>query len=381
MVRFVRWALALWALVWLFVARTASAHAASDTYLTLAFPSVARGVTLDGRLDMPLSDLDGALAFPRSVDGAISARAVRGRQDSIVALAFDHLGVTADAARCALVARDFKFTDHEDGVYVALLFTAECPAPPRALDLDYSLFLDQPGQEHRGLARVVDGTTSRSIIFSSGFRHERVERTLPSVVSELTSAIRGGVEHIASGIDHLLFLLALLLPAVLRREGATWTPVATFRAAAVEVAKIVTAFTVAHSITLSLSALDVVRLSPRFVEPAIAASVVFAAAQNLARPASHGRWRVAFVLGLLHGFGFSSALVDLGLARTDFLVTLFGFNVGVEVGQLTVVAVFLPVAYACRTSRFYRPVALMGGSAAIAAVASVWFVQRAFFGL
>ena len=185
------------------------------------------------------------------------------------------------------------------------------------------------------------------------------------------------MSHIASGIDHLLFLLALLLPAVLRRERGAWLPVTTFRAALVEVAKIVTAFTVAHSVTLSLSALDILRLPARFIEPAIAASVVVAALQNLVRPASD-RWWVAFVLGLLHGFGFSAVLVDLGLPRRDLVVTLFGFNVGVELGQLAVVAVFLPVAFWCRVSPYYRHVGLTLGSVAIALVASVWFMQRLF---
>lgn len=194
---------------------------------------------------------------------------------------------------------------------------------------------------------------------------------------EFGGAVRSGVVHIAAGMDHILFLLALLLPAVLRHEQSGWRPVPRFREAALEVVKIVTAFTVAHSLTLSLAVLSVVRLPARVVEPAIAASILVAALQNLVRPAGHGRWKLAFALGLLHGFGFSAALVDLGLRRGELATTLFGFNVGVELGQLVVVVLFLSVTFRLRTWPRYRAVVLRLGSAVIAIVASVWFVQRA----
>jgi hypothetical protein len=144
------------------------------------------------------------------------------------------------------------------------------------------------------------------------------------------------------------------------------------------VLKIVTAFTAAHSITLSLSALGVLRLPSRFVESGIAASVVIAALNNVVPILEEDRWAAAFALGLLHGFGFSATLMDLGLPRQNLAVTLFGFNVGVEIGQLCVVAAFLPLAFALRKTVAYRRVALVGGSIAIGAIASLWFVERAF---
>jgi len=361
--------------VLVFGAREAYAHQASDGYLTLTFSAEATSV--DGRWDLPVSNLERVLVLDRDSDGAVRMDRVPARREDIVALAFSHLAIRSGGAPCPLSPDDLAPTNHQGAPYVRLQFTAVCPAAPRVIDLDYTLFFDVD-PSHRGLVRIEDGAASRSILFSSGFRHERFTRSLPDRPKELASAIRSGVAHIASGIDHLLFLLALLLPSVLRREDGGWKPVAAFRTALVEVAKIVTAFTLAHSITLSLSALDVVRLPARFIEPAIAASVVVAALQNVVRPVGHGRWRVAFTLGLLHGFGFSAALIDLGLRRSDLVTTLLGFNVGVELGQLAVVAVFLPLAYALRTSPYYRKVGLVGGSVVIAVVASVWFVQRAF---
>jgi hypothetical protein len=164
---------------------------------------------------------------------------------------------------------------------------------------------------------------------------------------------------------------------VLCFDSGAWRPVARFREAGIEVLKLVTAFTAAHSLTLSLAVLGVVRLPPRVVEPAIAASIVVAALLNLVRPAARGRWRLAFVLGLLHGFGFSAALVDLGLRGEELAITLLGYNAGVELGQVVVVALLLAAAFRLRAWPRYRRVVLAGGSVVIALVASVWLVQRA----
>jgi len=139
----------------------------------------------------------------------------------------------------------------------------------------------------------------------------------------------------------------------------------------------VTAFTVAHSITLALSVLDVVDPPSRWVESVIAASVVLAALNNLWPLVSEARWKLTFAFGLVHGFGFASALKDAGLAKGALAAPLVGFNVGVEIGQLCIVAVVLPLAWSLRGTRTYRG-AFAGGSLAIAAVAALWLVQRAF---
>ena len=115
---------------------------------------------------------------------------------------------------------------------------------------------------------------------------------------------------------------------------------------------VVTAFTLAHSITLTLAALRLVELPSRLVESAIAASVVLAAVNNLVPVVERRRWMVAFAFGLIHGFGFASVLAELGLPQETLVLSLLGFNLGVELGQLAIVAVFLPTAYALRNTRF-----------------------------
>jgi len=140
----------------------------------------------------------------------------------------------------------------------------------------------------------------------------------------------------------------------------------------------VTAFTVAHSITLTLAALSIVALPSRWVESGIALSVVLAALNNLFPIVANGRWMAAFGFGLLHGFGFAGALQDLGLPTGSLALSLAAFNLGVESGQLAIVLVFLPLAFALRSTWTYRRLVFAGGSVAIAAIASVWLVERAF---
>jgi hypothetical protein len=353
--------------------RVALAHKPSDSYLTLA----VQGARVDVRWDIALRDLDYAIGLDADGDGAIRWGEVRARAAAIDALALASLDVRADGAICAAGATDHAIVKHSDGNYVVVRFALTCPAAPRVLDARYSLFFDLDPQ-HRGLMRIDANGVTRALTFSAGSRDQKIDLASMSRLHELRGMVKTGVVHIWEGYDHVLFLLALLLPAVLRREDRAWIPVTTFRQALVEVLKVVTAFTVAHSITLSLAVLDVVRLPSRFVESGIAASVVVVALNNVFPIVRAHRWYAAFALGLLHGFGFSAALMDLDLPRESIALGLFGFNVGVEIGQAVIVAAFLPLAWFARRTVAYRRVALIGGSIAIGVLACVWLVERAF---
>jgi hydrogenase/urease accessory protein HupE len=173
---------------------------------------------------------------------------------------------------------------------------------------------------------------------------------------------RLGVEHILTGYDHLLFLAALLLPG-----GRLLT-----------LFKIVTAFTVAHSITLALAVLGIVTLPDRLVECAVALSIVWVALENVLVPnASSRRWIVSFLFGLVHGFGFASTLAALDLPRHNLALALLGFNLGVEVGQALVVALLLPLLIWIRRWP-WQPRMVRAASLAVAAVGLAWFVERLF---
>jgi hypothetical protein len=359
----------------LLFALPAFAHKPSDSYLTL----VVVGSRVEGRWDIALRDLNNVMGLDRDGNGSITWGELRVRQGDIAALALGHLELRSDDVACPTHLGDLRVASHSDGAYAVLGFEAVCPAPPRVLGVDYQLFFEVDPQHH-GIVRIDDGAGTRTAIFTAADRRQRFERSTVDRGKQLASAVSLGVGHIFSGIDHLLFLIALLLPAVLVRRDSdgVWLPVAHFRPALTDVLKIVTAFTLAHSITLSLSALEVLRLPSRLVESGIAASVVLAAANNIVPILEKDRWTAAFALGLLHGFGFSATLMDLGLPRQNLLLTLFGFNVGVEIGQMCVVAAFLPIAYFARRTLAYRRFALVGGSAVIAGIATVWLVERAF---
>ncbi len=357
----------------LFVVTPAWAHKPSDAYLTLS----VEGAAVNGRIDLALRDLDYVLALDADEDGAITWGEVAGRREAVAELVRTRITLASDRAPCPLTLRpaEAAIADHSDGRYLVLPLEARCPASVRDLAIDYRLFFDVDPQ-HRGIVRIDGGGSSRTHVFRASEPTTTISLADAGRLRQLWVLTKAGVVHIWTGYDHVLFLLALLLPSVLRRQGKAWNPVPALRPALVDVARIVTSFTIAHSITLGLSALGLVTLPSRLVESAIAASVVLAALNNLRPVLRHDRWIAAFALGLLHGFGFASTLTDLDLPRSSFLATLFGFNFGVEVGQLAIVAVFVPAAYLARRSVVYRR-GLVVGSLAILAVATLWLVERA----
>jgi hypothetical protein len=172
--------------------------------------------------------------------------------------------------------------------------------------------------------------------------------------------------------------LSLLLPAVLIRVDGGWTGLPRFRDALWDVVKVVSAFTLAHSITLSLAALDVIQLPSRWVESAIAASVIVAALNNLVVMAGASRWLFAFAFGLIHGFGFASVLADLGIAAERLAARAGCLQPRRRTRATGVVALFLPLAWGVRNQWIYRQGVLAGGSLLVIVTASVWLVERVF---
>jgi len=231
---------------------------------------------------------------------------------------------------------------------------------------------------HRGLLRLNLDGTAQTAVLSPQRAEQRFAAGEVSRLAAFGQYLVEGIWHIWIGFDHILFLLALLLPAVLVHEAGRWRGVARFGEALREVLWVVTAFTIAHSITLTLAAMGLVSLPSRLVESAIAASVVLAAANNLKPLVEHRRWMVAFGFGLIHGFGFASVLAELGLPQETLVLSLLGFNLGVETGQLAIVGVFLPLAYALRATGFYRRGVFIGGSLLTLGIALVWLIERAF---
>jgi hypothetical protein len=348
----------------------AQAHKPSDSYLTV---NVA-GDKVVGQWDIALRDLDFALNLDQDGNGQLTWDEVRSQHGAIAAYALGRLALSNGGQPCIVTAGEQLIDNHTDGAYTVLRFSAACPGKLAELGVDYRLFAELDPQ-HKGLLKLVsDGVTSTAI-FSPDQARQTLSVRAPSRWTQFADYVRHGVWHIWIGFDHILFLLSLLLPAVLIHKASEQAQ--TFRAAFVDVLKVVTAFTLAHSITLTLASLHVIALPSRWVETAIAASVVVAALNNIFPLFRGRRPHAAFAFGLLHGFGFASVLADLGLPQGALALSLAGFNVGVEIGQLAIVAVFLPLAYLGRNTWFYRQL-MTSGSALIALVATVWLVERAF---
>jgi len=359
------------AIMIILLSQSAWAHKPSDSYLSLA----VNKERISGQWDIALRDLNDAIGLDIDDDGSISWGEVRAKQAAIASYALPRLKLQSSEAICSSVVTDQLVDHHTDGAYAVLQFIATCPTEIHHLTVDYRLLFDLDAQ-HKGLLRLSEETRTQTAIFSQESPAHSFAMGEGSVWQEVRLYLREGVWHIWLGFDHLLFLVTLLLPAVLIRQGGQWKAVPDFAIALREVVSIVTAFTVAHSLTLSLAIFGLVWLPSRLVESAIAGSVVLAGIANLYPRITQRRWLMAFGFGLIHGFGFAAVLSDLGLPTDSLLLSLMSFNIGVEIGQLVIVVGLLPLAYALRDSRSYQTLVLRAGSIAIILVALVWLAER-----
>ena len=249
--RWLRWFRALLAATLVFAAGSAAAHKPSDSYLSLsATPEAGR---FNGRWDIALRDLDSALALDADGNGEITWGEVRARHDEIARYALTRLKLRVGSADCALEPGAQQIDEHTDGANTVLPFVARCAdASGAPLEIEYRLFADLDPQ-HRGLLALTLAGATRTAVLGPSDAIQRFDAAQPERWRQFFSYVGEGVWHIWIGLDHILFLISLLLPAVLLLTGPPprWSPVPRFAPAAWDVLRVVTAFTVAHSITLS----------------------------------------------------------------------------------------------------------------------------------
>jgi hypothetical protein len=354
------------------------AHSSSNSYLTLSTP--AGSLTL--RADLHLRDVDLVFDLDADRDGQVTWAETHLRQAELASWLDQGLQLSAAGQKCQLGTADLQASQHADGTYLSAQWTPNCPGlsdlASANLSLRYGLMFAQDSL-HRGLLKVDLPDLQTSALLSPERPEAQVSRADSSAWRVFGRYIVEGVWHIWIGIDHIVFLLSLLVLAPLlpsRQRITQWPAAQQARPVLMDVLAVVTAFTVAHSITLGLTIMEWLTPPPDLVEPAIALSVVLAALNNLLGINSLKRWRLAFVFGLVHGFGFASVLLDLGLPASALVAALGGFNVGVELGQLAIVGVFLPIAWLLRHTRFYRWIIVAGGSAAIVVLGLFWTLDR-----
>ncbi len=394
------------ALLCALVSSPAAAHKESDAYLSLR-TDPANTHVLHGQWDIALRDLDFAIGIDSNHDGAITWGEVRAHRGQIERYALAHLLIRGDGLRCVKQATAQKINRHTDGAYAVMFFDATCDKNiPTTLSIGYTLFSDIDPY-HRGIVTLHAGTLTAGAVLGPKKPQTSLNLRQPSRWRQFKSFVGDGIWHIWTGLDHMLFLLSLLFPAVLIRRrnddrdggipaaaaladssglmavtagvpGYRWEAAAGLWPVMLDVVKVVSAFTVSHSVTLSLAVLGIVALPSRLVEAGIALSVVVAACNNVYPIVRQRTWLIAFMFGFIHGLGFASALSGLDLPAGAMAASLGGFNVGVEIGQEAIVLAFLPVAWLLRNTRLYRIGVVRCGSWLIMAIAACWFTQRAF---
>jgi len=296
-------------------------------------------------------------------DGTISALEVQQARVALGRAVTPKLGVRAGSDVC-MGSIDDAFLVEEDGL--SLRFVYVCPTKPVAVRVRFDV-LDDLSFGHRHIARA---ESSQAVIEEVLFGAQRELEVAPvshsgAAVTTLESKSFGafywmGIEHILLGYDHLVFLFGLVL------VGGKWR----------SLLLVVTAFTVAHSITLALSVLGIWAPSPHLVEPLIALSVAYVGVENQFVKSADKRWRITFPFGLIHGFGFAGALGDIAVPREDIPRALVAFNLGVETGQLAALSVVLPLVVAARKREWFEKRGVRYSSWAIAGLGIVWFLDR-----
>ena len=314
----------------------------------------AHGNIVDAELVFARPELASAIpGLDSDHDRTVSANEIVANRDALDAALRNGVDVRAGGAPCPSTLEDAHLTE-QDGLAVALRFRCERAAAAVAVRLT---LLGSLSLGHRHLVTLDNGDSRVLFEAQPDFQLATAADAHAGIAVPLFVL---GVEHILTGYDHLLFLFGLIL------IGGRWR----------SLLLVVTAFTIAHSITLGLAAFGVVAPSPAIVEPAIALSIAYVGIENwFVRDASR-RWMLTFAFGLIHGFGFAGALQEVALSRAQIPIALVSFNAGVEAGQLMVLAVVLPMLALLRRREWFPVHGVRFASSLIAVAGLVWFVQR-----
>jgi hypothetical protein len=341
------------------MATTAYAHKASDSFLYLDQE------TSELRVDVALRDLALVLPLDTNGDQTVTGAELRSARAAITRWTEDGITASNSSGNCELIGQTWGLSSHSDGPYAAAAYAVQCPDGRAAETLDYQLLFKQDPL-HRGLLSITRSEGETLGVFSPDQRSQSLN-TPPSALAMFGTFVYEGVFHLLIGLDHLLFLLVLMLPATLRQPGKDQSR--SLKQRIWQLTGIVTAFTVAHSITLALAI--------AWIETVIALSIALAAL-NVAWPIlGQKTWKLAFGFGLIHGFGFASVLGDLTSGLEQTVLALAGFNVGVEAGQIALLLLVFPVLYSWGKARHYGqvvvPVMLLGTGA----LSLYWVAERA----
>ena len=362
---------------------SAIAHRLEQSYLYFQISDTA----ISARAEVTIKDLNEVLELGFPADRKVKRDEIMPHLDEIKAYVGNHLEVACPPQNCDLEFQDHDFLNTGFAQFLLLNYTLSgFQTRPDSLQVTYDVILQQKPQntnlvliEENWQTGTFNNESNALFVIDQPGQVQTIDLTSGSLLQGFAGVVKLGVEHILEGIDHVLFLVALLLPSVLRRrEQAAWQPVDRFSTSFFYIIKIATAFTIAHSITLCLATLNILQVPSRWVESIIAASIGLAAVEIFYPIFKQRAWLIIFLFGLFHGFGFADVLAELGITSQHAALSLFGFNLGVELGQLVIIAVIFPVLYLIRKQRFYLRYCLRGGGLLLGVMSLYWFIERAF---
>ncbi len=380
------------------IPKWSNGHAPDQSYIFLkVFEN-----SISGLVELEVDDVNNALGL--ELKKGITPEELEPYADQIKGYILERLAFSTGGKDISISFTEIGSLELELGTYCQFRFDLEgLSTVPDDIDVKYNAVFDND-PKHQGMlvieynwkAGIMNNEALVSLVFSSSNTKQNLDLTDGSLLKGFLTMIWLGIWHIFIGTDHILFLLALLLPAVVYRfqnddnverhyESVTlpgfgtfnnWNPVGKFKPAVLYVLVIVSFFTISHCITLTLAAFEIVVLPSRLVESIIAISIALAAIHNI-RPLFKRDWLIAFGFGFFHGFGFASVLGDIGLKGEYMALSLLGFNIGVELGQIVIICIFFPILYLLKDSKNYSKI-LVYGSVLLILISLYWFVERAF---
>lgn len=359
--------------------------ALSDLNGVLSFSSTETEITTqDLDFEIDLSNLDPGTGFT-PVEDDLTAENLDQWIGFLQDYYRDHVTISHQGQPLGIRFREHGFLKAQGG-YVLLPFDLEgLDGVPESLTFDYSVLFDET-PHHRGFLLVehnwATGTFANenriSRTFTPDARRQEYDLVTSGRLRGFLAVVRLGTEHIWKSLDHLFFLVALLFAAVLRREDRRWVPKERWMPALLDVVRIVLAFTLAHSVTLSLAALGIFDLPGRWIEVIVAGSIMLAAVNLLVPIFGHRAWLVALGFGFFHGFSFARTLWKTGALEEHAGLSVLAFNLGIEIGQLVVVVALVPVLLLVRRWQLYRKWFRPAAAAFILLISTAWMVERAF---
>ena len=347
------------------------AHKASDAFIYLDLDQSKV------RVDIALRDLALDVPLDRNADQRVSGAELRAARGDITNYLEQGVVLTNHGGQCSLQGEQWGLSNHSDGPYAAASYRVSCSNGQAPESLTYSLLFDRDSL-HRGLISVTNSGQETLTAISPDNPTLVLAETSFGNARIFSRFLYEGIVHLLIGLDHILFLLVLMLPETMRRQGTASKEFARpgLKPRLVGLAGIVTAFTLAHSITLGLSALGIVSPPIAWIEITIALSVALGALNVIYPILGRKTWKLAFGFGLIHGFGFASVLGDLTAGVSKMVVALAGFNLGVELGQAGLLLLAFPLLYMCGRFRFYERAAVPAMLITVGALSVYWMFER-----